>query len=377
MSDKSGRLMSLDAFRGFDMMMIIGFDSMMCALGCWLYGESGGWLVEQFSHPEWFGLSIYDTIFPTFLFIAGISFPYSYAKQLEKGMSQLQIHLKIFKRAAILVMFGWVVNGVFSTGFGDLRYGSVLSKIGLGWMFAAIYYVHFRRFTRILICAGLIVGYAILLCTIVAPDYPNASSLSIEGNFIGWLDRTTMPGKLWQGAEIGGKYVKSLCEPSGLYANFFAAATAMLGMFAGEIVRSPRFAGGRKALHLVAMSVGLLVSGLAMMHFVPLSKKLWSPSFTLCVGAYSTAMFAIFYWLVDVLGWRKWTFFFTVIGMNSITIYMLKCFVDYGKISKFFLGGVAAHCSPHAGEFILACGYLAACWLTLYFLYRKKTFLKV
>lgn len=346
MSDKSGRLMSLDAFRGFDMMMIIGFDSMMCALGCWLYGESGGWLVEQFSHPEWFGLSFYDTIFPTFLFIAGISFPYSYAKQLEKGMSQLQIHLKIFKRAAILVMFGWVVNGVFSTGFGDLRYGSVLSKIGLGWMFAAIYYVHFRRFTRILICAGLIVGYAILLCTIVAPDYPNASSLSIEGNFIGWLDRTTMPGKLWQGAEIGGKYVKSLCEPSGLYANFFAAATAMLGMFAGEIVRSPRFAGGRKALHLVAMSVGLLVSGLAMMHFVPLSKKLWSPSFTLCVGAYSTAMFALFYWLVDVLGWRKWTFFFTVIGMNSITIYMLKCFVDYGKISKFFLGGVAAHCSP-------------------------------
>ena len=377
MEDKNGRLLSLDAFRGFDMMMIIGFDSMMYALGCWLYGESGGWLVKQFSHPEWFGLSFYDTIFPTFLFIAGISFPYSYAKQLEKGMSQLQIHLKIFKRAAILVMFGWVVNGVFRTGFTDLRYGSVLAKIGLGWMFAAIYYVHFRRFTRILICAGLILGYAILLSTIVAPDYPNASSFSIEGNFIGWLDRTTMPGKLWQGATIGGKYVKSLCEPSGLYANFFAAATAMLGMFAGEIVRSPRFGGGRKALHLVAMSAGLLVAGLAMTHFVPLSKKLWSPSFILCVGAYSTAMFALFYWLVDVLGWRKWTFFFTVIGMNSITIYMLKCFVDYGKISKFFLGGIAAHCSLHAGEFLLACGYLAACWLTLYFLYRKKTFLKV
>ena len=377
MENKSGRLMALDAFRGFDMMMIIGFDSMMYALGRWLYGESGGWLVEQFSHPEWFGLSFYDTIFPTFLFIAGISFPYSYAKLQEKGVSQLQIHLKIFKRAAILVMFGWVVNGVFRTGFADLRYGSVLAKIGLGWMFAAIYYVHFRRFARILICAGLIVGYAILLSTIVAPDYPNASSFSIEGNFIGWLDRMTMPGKLWQGAEIGGEHVKSLCEPSGLYANFFAAATAMLGMFAGEIVRSLRFSGGRKALHLVAMSAGLLVAGLAMMHFVPLSKKLWSPSFILCVGAYSTAMFALFYWLVDVLGWRKWTFFFTVIGMNSITIYMLKCFVDYGNISKFFLGGLAAHCSPQAGEFLIACGYLAACWLTLYFLYRTKTFLKV
>ena len=370
------RLVSIDVFRGFDMMMIMGFNAMMIALGKWMYGGDGGWLAGQFRHPEWFGLSFYDTIFPTFLFIAGLSFPFSHAKDVSKGVTNLQMHCKIFRRAALLVMLGWVVNGVFKVGFSELRYGSVLAKIGLGWMFAALVYIHFRRTVRIVICAALILLYAVLLGTVVAPDYPNASSLSIEGNFIGWLDRMTMPGTLWQGAMIDGHQVKNLCEPSGLYANFFASATAMLGCFAGEIVRTPR-SGGRKTVHLLMLSIGLLVTGVVMTLWMPISKKLWTPSFILCVGAYSTALFAFFYWLVDVLHWRWWTPFFTVIGMNAITIYLLQRIVDYKKISHFFLGGVAAHLSPAAGDLLLAIGYFVACWLTLYFLYRKRTFLKV
>ena len=358
------------------MMMIMGFNAMMIALGKCLYGGDGGWLASQFRHPEWFGLSFYDTIFPTFLFIAGLSFPFSHAKDVARGATRLQMHCKIFRRAAILVVLGWVVNGVFKVGFAELRYGSVLAKIGIGWMLAALAYIHFGRTARIAICAALIVGYAVLLGTVVAPDYPGASPLSIEGNFIGWLDRMTMPGTLWQGAVIDGRQVKSLCEPSGLYANFFASATAMLGCFAGEIVRAPR-SGGRKALHLLLMAAGLLLSGGVMAVWMPISKKLWSPSFILCVGAYSTAMFALLYWVVDVLQCRWWTPFFTVIGMNAITIYMLQRIVDYKRISQFFLGGVAARLSPAAGDLLLATGYFAACWLTLYFLYRKRTFLKV
>ena len=370
------RLMSIDAFRGFDMMMIMGFNAMMIALGKWMYGGDGGWLANQFRHPEWFGLSFYDTIFPTFLFIAGLSFPFSHAKDVARGATSLQMHGKIFRRAALLVMLGWVVNGVFKVGFAELRYGSVLAKIGLGWMFAALAYIHFGRMARIALCAALIIGYAVLPGTVVAPDYPNASSLSIEGNFIGWLDRMTMPGTLWQGTVINGQQVKNLCEPSGLYANFFASATAMLGCFAGEIVRSAR-SGARKTVHLLMLAAGLLLAGAVMTVWMPISKKLWSPSFILCVGAYSTALFALFYWLVDVLKWRWWTPFFTVIGMNAITIYLLQRIVDYKKISHFFLGGVAAHLPPAAGELLLATGYFAACWLTLYFLYRKRTFLKV
>ena len=375
--ETSRRLVSIDAFRGFDMMIIMGFAMVFRALGKCIYGGTGGWMAEQMSHPDWFGLTFYDMVFPTFLFIAGLSFPFSYAKQRENGMSDLAVHMKIFRRAIVLIVLGWVCNGVFTIGFRSLRYGSVLGKIGISWMIAALCYVHFRRVTRIVMCAALLVVYAVLLNVIVAPDYPGSSSFSVEGNFIGWLDRMTMPGVLYQGTHIDGNWVGSLCEPSGLYANLFASATAMLGVFAGEIVRSSRFTGGRKTLFLLLFAAGLLSAGLVMTRFVPLSKKLWSPSFALCVAGYSVAVFAAFYWLVDVMQWRRWSFFFVVIGMNSITIYVLQWFVDFKRISRFFLGGLASLLPPAGGELLLACGYMAACWLLLFFLYRKKVFLKV
>ena len=375
MAKNTDRLMSIDAFRGFDMMMIIGVDAVVIALARFCFGGDGGWLAEQMEHPEWFGLTFYDTIFPTFLFISGLSFPFSYAKQIERGVSKAQILLRCLKRTAILIALGWVVNVATCgwPGFATFRYGSVLAKIGLGWFFAAVYFICFPQTVRYFVCAALVIGYAILLNVLVAPDYPTASSFSIEGNFIGWLDRTTMPGGLWQGTMIDGKYVKSLCEPSGLYANFFAAATAMLGMFAGEIVRRANAAGTRKTLELVAMGAGLVVAGFAMSQFVPVSKKLWSPSFSLYVGGYSTLMFALFYYLVDVRLWRGWAFPLMVVGLNSVTIYVLKSFAEYDVVQKWVFDDAV----PAGFNVLLAAGYLAICWGVTYVLWRKKWFLKV
>ena len=357
------------------MMMIIGVDAVVIALARCLFGGDGGALAGQMEHPEWFGLTFYDTIFPTFLFISGLSFPFSCARQIERGMTKGRILLRCLKRAALLVMLGWVVN-VATCGWPGLaafRYGSVLAKIGLGWFFAAVYFVCFPQTVRYLVCATLVVGYAVLLNVLVAPDYPTASSFSIEGNFIGWLDRTTMPGSLWQGTVIAGEYVKNLCEPSGLYANFFAAATAMLGMFAGELVRRADASGGRKTLELLALAGGLLLSGLAMSRFVPISKKLWSPSFTLVVGGYSTAMFALFYYLIDVRRWRGWAFPLIVVGLNSIAIYVLKSFAEYEVVQKWVFGQSV----PTGSNVLLALGYLCVCWAVTYVLWRRKWFLKV
>ena len=120
-----------------------------------------------------------------------------------------------------------------------------------------------------------------------------------------------------------------------------------------------------------------MAAGLALSFVFPVNKKLWSPSFVLVVGGISFVLFSLFYWVIDVRGWRKWAFFFTVIGMNAITIYVLQWFVDFRRISRFFLGGVASLLPQAWGDFVLACGYVAACWLVLLFLYRKKVFLKV
>ena len=365
---KQERLWSLDAFRGFDMLMIMGMDSLVISLGVLVFGGTGGWLADQMRHPDWFGLSFYDTIFPTFLFIAGISFPFSLAKQRERGQSVFQIDRKIVVRGVLLIALGLVYNRILRLDFANFRYASVLGKIGFAWALAALAFVHFGRRTRIGICLALVAGYAILLKTVVASDFPDASSLSVEGNFVGWLDRRFMPGKLYQ---------SGLCDPSGVFCNFFAAATAMLGMFAGEIVRSSDATGAQKTLRLVLFGIALLVAGLAMTTVIPLSKKLWSPSFTLAVGGYSALLFALFYWLVDVKVWRQWTYPLRVIGLNSIAIYMLQRIVDFRGIARFFLGGVASKVPEAAGAVILAAGYVALCWLLLVFLDRKKTYFKV
>ena len=378
---KSARLLSLDAFRGFDMLFIIGIDAIVWASMAYFQcpGNEHGqwWLSRQFSHPRWFGLTFYDLIFPTFLFIAGISFPFSYAKQVEKGMSKLAIHLKILKRAAILMFLGVVTNGLFACRFETLGYGSVLGKIGEAWAIAAICYVNFGRKTRLGICLGLILAYAAMLLFLVAPDAPaGCGSLTLEGCFIGWLDRLWMPGKLYLGDKLA---------PSGVNVNFFASATAMLGMFAGEIVRSGKWTGNRKTVNLLAMAAGLFAAAMVMKIWIPFSKMLWCPTFILGVGAYSTAMFALFYWLIDVKGFRGWTKFFTVIGVNSITIYMLQQIVNFGGVSEFFLKGAVARWFTGAGGFfsaatggvLIALGALAAKWLLLWFLDRKKIYLKV
>ncbi len=110
---------------------------------------------------------------------------------------------------------------------------------------------------------------------------------------------------------------------------------------------------------------------------MPINKKLWSSSFTCVVTGYSLGLFALFYYLIDVRGWKRWPFFFRVVGLNSITIYMAQRIVGFGGIANFFFGGAASHCPEAIARVINNAGYVAVCWLFLYFLYRKNTFLKV
>lgn len=152
----------------------------------------------------------------------------------------------------------------------------------------------------------------------------------------------------------------------------------MLGMLAGEIVRRDGSAAtGRKALGLLASGGVSLVIGFLLSLVFPINKALWSPSFALVAGGISFLAFAAFYWIVDVLEFRRWTFFFTVIGMNSITIYMAQRVIGFWGASKFLFGGLASLFPEARGAVVLQIGYITVCWLFLYFLHRKGVYLKV
>ena len=365
------RLLSLDTLRGFDMIFIMGFASIVSAICCLFPGGESCWLETQMHHAAWDGLRHHDTIFPLFLFIAGISFPFSYAKQVSKGSTRGKIYGKIFRRALVLFLLGLVYNGFFKLKFPTLRIFSVLARIGFAWMFAALLFINLKPKARAVIAAALLIGYWLLLRFVPAPDAPaGAGPFSLEGNLVGYIDRVLFPNHIYQ---------KGLFDPEGLLSLLPAIVTAMLGMFTGEFVRvdDSKISGGKKSLYMALAAVAMLVIGLVWSTVCPINKKLWSSTFVLVVGAYSLGLFALFYYLIDVRGWKGWTKFFEVVGLNSITIYMAQRIIPFDDISNFFVSGLAGLCPEPLGKLIVVTGYFAVSWLFLWFLYKKKVFLKV
>ena len=365
---KSNRLLSLDALRGFDMFFIMGGSGLLVALAQWLPCSFTEAIARQMEHVEWHGLLHHDTIFPLFLFIAGISFPFSLEKQRAAGRSSYAIHRKVIVRGLVLFLLGLLYNGLLDNfNFSELRYASVLARIGLAWMFAALIFIHTGWRSRAVITAVLLVGYYLVARFIPAPDGGGEDIFSAQGSIIGYVDRILLPGRVLYGN----------IDPEGILGIIPAIGTALLGMFTGEWVKRNDVNQGRKVWGMVLAGVVMLVVGLLWSLDFPINKKMWTSTFVLVVGAYSILMFALFYYIIDVLKWRRWTLFFTVIGMNSITIYLGQRFINFSYTANKIFGGLVNLMPENTQDFFSRLAYICVCWVFLYFLYKKRVFLKV
>lgn len=362
---ENNRLLSLDALRGFDMLFIMGLAPLLIAIANFApESKPMIFLAEQMRHVKWDGFTHHDTIFPLFLFIAGISFPFSLQKQRMSGKSNKEIHYKIIKRGIILVLLGFVCNGIFKLDFENMRYASVLGRIGLAWMFAALLFANFKTIVNIIISAAILVGYWLLLWLV--PD--SATPFSLEDNLVGVVDRAILPGRLLQ---------KNMFDPEGILSTLPAVVTALLGMFTGLFIQKATVSGKKKVVYMLAAAALLLLIGYLWNMVFPINKKLWTSSFVCVAASYSLFMFALFYYIIDVKGFSCWAFFLRVVGLNSITIYLAQRIIGFKQIANFFLEGVINLSSPNVGELIGRIAYITVCWLFLYFLYKKKVFLKV
>lgn len=362
------RLDSIDALRGFDMFFITGGAGLIHALHKACPNAFSAVLDAHMTHMAWDGFAFYDMIFPLFLFIAGVSFPFSLAASRRRGFSERRIVGNILRRCAMLVLLGLVFNGLFRLDFETMRYASVLSRIGIAWAIAALVYRSTSARTRLCTILGILVGYGILLATVAAPDAPaGASPLSMEGNIVGFVDRHWLPGQL-----LDGRF-----DPLGLLSTLPAIATALLGMFAGDAVRSSHFSECRRVSILSGAGLALIFIGLLLDPVLPINKPLWSSSYVCFTGGLSMLLFAAFYWIIDVRGWRRWSFYFRIIGLNSITIYMLQKIVDLKGVARFFFGGASELVPTAWSGVVLATGYLLIVYVILRFLYKRNIFLKV
>ena len=368
---KSERLLSLDALRGFDLFWIIGGHGIVVAL---LALTGWGWLATvdaQLGHVAWNGFHFEDLIFPLFLFMAGVSTPYSLTRRLTEG-ARGEVCRKIIQRGLILVLLGIIYNnGLQWKGLEGMRFGSVLGRIGLAGMFAQLIFVfNFETPKRLWVWfAGVLLGYWAIMSLGHAPGFA-PGDLTMEGNFASYVDRLLLPGKLH----------KKIHDPEGLLAILPAIGNALLGIQAGLWLRrsSEEISGDRKAAGLAVAGLALLAVGGLWSFVFPLNKNLWTSSFVLWTCGWGSLLLAFFYWTIDVRGWlRAFGAFFAVIGMNSVLIYLSGKFLSYDYTAQALFGGLVRATPPAVGALILAVGVFAVEWTLFWFLKRQKLFLKV
>ena len=366
----SKRLLSIDALRGFDMFWIMGGEGIFIGLATLTGWPIFEWWSGQLEHVEWHGFHFYDMIFPLFLFIAGISFPFSLAKRIGMNDSRKSIYNHVIRRGLLLLLIGIIYNNGINFDFANMRYGSVLGRIGLAWMFAALIFMNTNLTFRIVWLTGILIVYWLLFLIFPAHDLGATDPFSTQGNLAGYIDRMILPGRFCC-YEFG--------DSEGLLSTIPAICTALLGMLTGQFVRSEYMMNKpvRKVLYMVLAAIGLIILGRVWNFAFPINKYLWSSSFVCFVGGLSLLLFALFYLVIDVWNYKKWTFFFVVIGLNPITIYLAERIINFNSANKFFFKGLTELMPENWTPLINGVGLTAIAWLFLYILYKKKIFLKI
>lgn len=361
------RLYSLDALRGFDMFWIMGGEEIFHVLAKITGNPFWITLSDQFEHPAWNGFHFYDLIFPLFLFIAGVATPYSVGRELEKGTPRNKLLLRVIRRGLILVLLGLYYNNRARLHpLSEIRFGSVLGRIGLAYMFANIIYLYTGKRGQAIWFAGLLIGYYLLPSLTSAPGFPRGD-LTMAGNFASYIDRSILPGRL---------YLK-IHDPEGLMSTIPAIGTGLLGILAGQLLKYGEMSPTAKSVRLALAGLVSLALALAWNIVFPINKNLWTSSFVLCVGGISLLLLAAFYYIIDVRGYRRWAFFFQVIGMNSILIYLSGHFIQWEYATNGFFRWVGQLIGDPWNALAMVFCLLAVKWLFLYVLFRKKIFLRV
>ncbi len=377
---KTTRLLSLDALRGFDMFWIISGEGLIHALAKATNRPVFLWMSAQLHHTEWNGITFYDMIFPLFLFIAGVSMPYSMQRKVTDcgvvhaaalpALQKRKLYVSMLRRTLILVFLGVVVNGLFKfNGYENTRFASVLGRIGLAWFFAGFIYLNFNTRQQIVWFAGLLLGYWAAMMLIPVPGY-GTGVLTMNGSLESYIDRLLLPGRLHDGVH----------DPEGVLSTIPAIGTALLGVFTGQflILQSSGWPMLKKGIAIFAAGLVLIFIGSFWDLYFPINKRLWSSSFVVYAGGFSLVFLSVFYLVIDVAGYRKWAFPFVVIGSNSILIYLAaEGAVNFSHTAGYIFGGMVQYASLSWQPVFTAISIILVQLALLYFLYRNKIFLKI
>jgi predicted acyltransferase len=359
------RLISLDALRGFDMFWIIGGVPIVKAaaeLSGWRWL---GWLSGQMHHTKWHGFTFYDLIFPLFLFLAGVSMPFSFSKRLDRGDSKWLICRHIITRGILLVFLGMIYNGLQNFDWAEMRYASVLGRIGLAYMFAALIVINTKWPAQLAWAIGPLIAYWAALKFIPVPGY-GPGDLSPGHTLTDYIDRLLLPGKL----------IHRDRDPEGLLGIVPAISTALAGAITGQLLQTDRWNGYIKSLAMVVAGLSCIALAQLWNSEFPINKNLWSSSFVLQCAGWSLLLLATFYLVLDVWRLRTAALIFVVIGSNSILIYMARRFISFDFTAHALFGGALRNTGIYK-PLLSALAVMLVQWLLLLLFYKKRIFVRV
>jgi predicted acyltransferase len=374
------RLLSLDVARGITIAFMIMVNN---------NGGRGSW--HFMNHAAWNGLTATDLVFPTFVFVMGISTVFAIESRLARGATRWQIVRHAAVRAAILCLLGIVVNSFPFFELEHMRFYGVLQRIAVCYLAVTLLYLWDRRaWSLAAVLVVVLVGYWVLLRWIPVPGAGTPGRdvpfMDVSQNMVSWVDRELFPHHLYR--DLPDHNVR---DPEGLLSDLPAIGTALMGMLAGIYLRRRR-PGAATTKGLAAAAIGSLALGYLWSLWFPLNKNLWTSSFVLVAGGYSLALLTVVFWTVEDKGWRtRWTWIWVVFGSNAIAAYMFSellpgvlhniHFIYDGRrtdVIAFALDNVFAHIpDPGWAAFAYSVSFTAVCIVPVWMLYRRRIFLKV
>jgi len=377
----TGRLMSLDVFRGATIAAMI------------LVNNQGDEPVAYWplKHSHWNGWTPTDLVFPFFLFIVGVAMAFSLRSRMERGGSRPKLMGHVVWRSLVLFAFGLFLNE-FPNRYhlSSWRVYGVLQRIAICYLITAILALWTSRRAQVFAAVACLAGYWILMRYIPVPGFGipghDIPLLDPDRNLAAWLDRKLLFGHLYETTR----------DPEGVLSTIPAVATCLLGLLTGEWLRSSpgtrNRSAGTKAAGMAGAGALCVAAGEFFNIWFPINKKLWTSSYVLFTAGLALACLALCYWALDIRQWRgRWSKPFLVFGKNAIAAYVLseilasvldalRVTIDgrsmtwHDVVYEFVFVPLG---NPANASLLYSIAFVLVCWAAVWVLYRKGIFLKI
>lgn len=372
----SKRLESLDALRGFDLFFLVALGPLMHSLARTANVE---WLNESmwvFSHVSWEGFSPWDLIMPLFLFMSGISMPFSLSRY--KSISDKRPLLRrLAKRILLLWIFGMMCQGnLLALDPNTIYlYSNTLQAIATGYLITALLFLFTSRRTQIITAVVLLLVYWTAMQFITVDGY-GGGNYTPQGNLAEWIDNTVL-GRFRDTAQVidGKVVVADWYHYTWILSCLNFGVTVLTGLFAGYIAKD-KIEEKKKLKLYFGTGITMVIAGWLWNFQMPVIKTIWTSSMVLVSSGYCFLLMGLFYYWIDYKGHRSGITWLKVYGMNSIVAYMLANVVNFRCIGESLFYGLEQYMGSYY-SFLMTLWNIGAVYVIIWFMYKRGIFLKV